>query len=197
MMKRIFITSFILFLTISPLYAMSPVGGGGGPFIKYNFHNMKDIDKDFRGNFLLFGGRGFCIKTEKIRIGGGGCGGPLLAKDSDVGGGMGYGGFILEYFFHPKISTSILIGGGGYTLEKTLKKTGNILEIKRKEGNFFAIEPAVSLQLLSREFKTNEVSGKPFFETYLFASYLWANGSGKNIGGPMLGVQFIWEGREL
>lgn len=194
-MVRFFLTSFILLLTISPLYAMSPVGGGGGPFIKYNFHNMDDIDKDFRGNFLLFGGKGFCIKTEKIRIGGGGCGGPLLAKDSNVEGGMGYGGFILEYFFHPKISSSILIGGGGYTLEKTLlKKTGNILELKRKEGKFFALEPAVFFQLLSREFKTNE---KPFFEAYLFASYLWANVGGENIGGPMLGFQLIWGGREL
>lgn len=130
MIDRLFLTTLILFLAISPLYAMPPLGGGRGPFVKYNFHNIEEIDEDFAGNFLLFGGRGFCIKTEKLRIGGGGCGGPLLAEDNDVEGGMGYGGFILEYFLHTKLSASILIGGGGYTLEKTLKKTGNILELK-------------------------------------------------------------------
>lgn len=73
MRKIIFLMSFILFLSIPHLYAMTPIGGmGGGPFIKYNLHNMKDIDKDFAGNFLLFGGRCFRIKTERFRIGGGG-----------------------------------------------------------------------------------------------------------------------------
>jgi len=197
-MKR-FLTILILVIVISPVYAMPPYGGGGGPFIKYNFHNIEKIDKDFGGNFLLFGGRGFCIKTERIRIGGGGCGGPLLAKDDDVEGGMGYGGFILEYFVYPKISTSILIGGGGYTLEKTLEK-GDILKIKRKEGSFFALEPAISLKLLSREIKKPKECEmcpcEPFFETYIFASYLLANIGGENIGGPMLGIQFIFGGKE-
>ncbi|MDI6704374.1 MAG: hypothetical protein QME40_06875, partial [bacterium] len=55
------------------------------------------------------------------------------------------------------------------------------------------------LQILSWEFKKpKEVkgcSGKPFFEAYLSASYLWANTGRKNIGGPMLGLRFIFGGK--
>jgi hypothetical protein len=138
-------------LIASPAFAVDKVliggqgshGGYGGLVFKYS-----KVDGDYK---TFIGAKGGWIINHTLVVGLAGYG--LVDEfnedwwyyDFDPGLQMGYGGFMLEYIVHPHrlvhLSTSLLIGGGGYSYAEYW------LDFSNETDNFFVIEPEMNMML--------------------------------------------------
>jgi hypothetical protein len=137
-------------------------GGFGGPVLKYT--SIKDQGA------LMVGGRGGWIINHRLVLGGGGYGvftevdaphgvmPELEPIDLDIE--FGYGGFEIEYIFHPNrlthFSLYTLIGGGGSNF---VRDVGPVTESNEQIGEsdvMFVLEPAVNGELnVTKWFRLN------------------------------------------
>jgi hypothetical protein len=135
-------------------------GGFGGPVVK--FTSISDQSA------VMIGGRGGWIIHHRLVIGGGGY---AVVNEIDAPEGVlpleapldiefGYGGFELEYIFHPKsllhYSFYLLLGGGD---NHYVKDVGPVSESKQTAGEsdfVFILEPALNAELnITKWFRLN------------------------------------------
>lgn len=126
-------------------------GGFGGPVLKYT--SIRDQGA------LMIGGRGGWIINHALVIGGGGYGvftevnAPqgALPEEGPLDIEFGYGGFEMEYIFHPNSLTHLsiyaLVGAGGNNF---VKDVGSVLDSNEQAGEsdfVLVLEPALNGEL--------------------------------------------------
>ena len=120
-------------------------GARGGPLVEYHFANLSAFDSQVSGNPLVVGGVGFGQISKTFHIGGGGGGGFLMNASENLEFAMGYGGLVLEYIMTPWLNGRLLLGGGGYAVQKVVSDTGiDIVVRKLASGGFFLVNPSLN-----------------------------------------------------
>jgi hypothetical protein len=119
--------------------------GRGGFYFHYHGSSLNSFDPALNGNPFVIGGAGFGAINKTFRIGGGGGGGFIWSGNDSVNFGMGYGGAIAEFTVLPWLNASLLIGGGGYSVAKTLSQTDTTTTVQKiNSGGYLLFYPSLT-----------------------------------------------------
>ncbi len=145
--------------------ARSEVGlvARGGPIIEQHFNSLSNFDPDVRGNPIVVGGMGYGQLSKSFRVGGGGGGGFLLNGSENVELALGYGGAVIEYTIVSWLNARILLGGGGYAIQKVISESISERLIRRvASGGFFLVNPSINAEIRLNQW-TKLVIGLGYF----------------------------------
>jgi hypothetical protein len=135
---------FLAFVMATSASAETSAGGRGGPFFQIHTTSLNQFDSELRGNPVIIGGVGLGNAGRNLRIGGGGGGAFLLNPSDNVQFGMGYGGIVGGYGIASWLSARLLIGAGGYSVNKITSQTQATITTDRlASGGFFLFYPSV------------------------------------------------------
>lgn len=126
------------------------VGGTarGGPLLEHHFGSLSTFDPELRGNPLVVGGVGMGQISKNFRVGGGGGGGFLLNGSDNVELALGFGGAVIEYIITHWFTLRVLLGGGGYAVQKVVSETlSDRLLRKVASGGFFLVNPSINAEI--------------------------------------------------
>ena len=157
--------------------------GSGGPLVGATLFRT-DAPGGRQVVTFSSGGEGYSYHLGgRLRLGGGGQGSFISTRDGEYVGRLSWGGLLVGYGLVQterwELPLVLYLGGGGFSVERRLGRSGAAETVERVEGSFFLLQIHTGVEFLALR----------TFKLCLHVGYLVGLSSGVRLHGPRVALQ--------